>query len=57
MPSNAYLDILYTSAPVAPHPLQTFDIFVPHNGATGTGAGGSNRAPLICFVHGGAWRS
>jgi len=51
MPMDAFLDILYTSAPIAPHPLKTFDFFVPlHNNNL-------ERAPLICFVHGGAWRS
>lgn len=52
MTTDAFLDILYTAAaPTAPHPLQTFDLFVPPHHK------GSPEAPLICFVHGGAWRS
>jgi hypothetical protein len=61
---DAFLDIPYTSsaAPTAPppHPLQTFDFFVPprHNGSESDNSEEEpERAPLICFVHGGAWRS
>jgi hypothetical protein len=52
-PMDAFLDILYTTAPIAPHPLQTFDLFVPPH----SDGSSEERAPLICFVHGGAWRS
>jgi hypothetical protein len=51
-PMNVYSDIPYTSAPVTPHPLRTFDLFSPFQNSLS-----SKPAPLICLVHGGAWRS
>ncbi|KAI0256754.1 Alpha/Beta hydrolase protein [Lactifluus subvellereus] len=46
---NEFFDIPYASGP-NPHPLHSFDLFqAPRLGAA--------PAPLICFVHGGAWCS
>ncbi|KAI0006081.1 Alpha/Beta hydrolase protein [Russula compacta] len=60
-----FLDIPYTAAPLHPHPLRTFDLFVPRQnlGNCGVAAAAAPATPqpppppLICFVHGGAWRS
>ena len=43
-----YMDIQYTDDT---NPLHSFDLFVPHRTAE------APPTPLICFVHGGAWRS
>ncbi|KAH9063385.1 Alpha/Beta hydrolase protein [Lactarius vividus] len=45
-----FWDIPYTKD-TNPNPLHTFDLFVPHRPPQAL------PAPLICFVHGGAWRS
>ncbi|KAI0306523.1 Alpha/Beta hydrolase protein [Multifurca ochricompacta] len=47
---NVFWDIPYTFSPIT-HPLHRFDLFVPHRPPQ------RPVAPLICFVHGGAWRS
>jgi acetyl esterase/lipase len=49
---NEFLDIPYTSTPNL-HPHHRFDLFVPSQVIPQAAAA----APLICFVHGGAWRS
>ncbi|KAI0273686.1 Alpha/Beta hydrolase protein [Gloeopeniophorella convolvens] len=43
-----YTDVPYASVP---HPLHRFDLFVPPQSPH------APAPPLICFVHGGAWRS
>ena len=40
-------DIPYAPGPAAEHPLQTLDLYLPE---------GQPNAPLVFFVHGGAWR-
>lgn len=40
-------DIQYAPGPVAEHPLQTLDLYLPE---------GKPNAPVVFFVHGGAWR-
>lgn len=47
---DEYLDIPYVASQPQ-SPFQTFDIYVPKERETGS------LCPLICFVHGGAWRS
>ncbi|VDB82723.1 unnamed protein product [Peniophora sp. CBMAI 1063] len=49
---QAYLDISYLPSSEAPNPLQAYNVFVPQNDPAS-----STLPPLICFVHGGAWRS
>jgi hypothetical protein len=44
---EVFLDIPYTNDT---DPMHTFDLFVPQRTS-------ETPAPLICFVHGGAWRS
>ncbi|CCM06224.1 uncharacterized protein FIBRA_08470 [Fibroporia radiculosa] len=47
------LAVPYVSQPTVAHnPLHQFDLYVPKSPSTTTQA-----PPLICFVHGGAWRS
>ncbi|KAJ3551995.1 hypothetical protein NM688_g4390 [Phlebia brevispora] len=48
MELTEYLDISYS--PTAPGPLHEFDLYIPASTHT-------RRPPLLCFVHGGAWRS
>lgn len=47
--TTTFWDIPYT-ADTSPNPLHTFDLFVPNRPPD------APPAPLICFVHGGAWR-
>ncbi|KAF9053569.1 alpha/beta-hydrolase [Hymenopellis radicata] len=47
---DIFSNIPYAESPV-PNPLLEFDLYVPHSGST------AQLRPLICFVHGGAWRS
>ncbi|GBE82015.1 Kynurenine formamidase [Sparassis crispa] len=49
MQLHEHANISYVSAGVR-YPLQTFDLYVPHSDDPAP-------RPLICFVHGGAWRS
>ncbi|KZV64351.1 alpha/beta-hydrolase [Peniophora sp. CONT] len=49
---QAYLDISYLPSPEAPNPLQAYNVFSPNSDPAIT-----TLPPLICFVHGGAWRS
>jgi len=52
-PTQAMNDIPYTTTAPTPHPLHTFDLFLPPQ----QNSPGLEPAPLVCFVHGGAWRS
>ncbi|KAH7923502.1 alpha/beta-hydrolase [Leucogyrophana mollusca] len=53
-----FSDIPYTSF-AAPNPSQSFDLFIPQNTSSTPADAQHHDAvpPLLCFVHGGAWRS
>jgi acetyl esterase/lipase len=51
LPMDIYRDIPYILEP-SQNPLHQFDLYLPQHPA-----GNLATRPLICFVHGGAWRS
>ena len=55
-PLEEHNDIPYAAGPDA-DPEHKFDLYIPKRG-TGEGISQSDTPPpLICFIHGGAWRS